>query len=241
MYHAPVPLDVDPQELEPAELADEGVGADASSQRLRDAHLHNGQAQTRASLRPLLRPHRRRRGAARRLGDARDDPDRADRRLGSPWSPSPTGLLRCRRAPRGAARREPLRRGPSAVPGDRRGGRRWPRSGSAFPTYAFATQPHEVQVVIGGAMGAMIMAAIALASVPAAAFAWIATMTVGLCCAYYLGSSALDPTFGLYDRRRRRGRHLRRRPADPLDLRPAPDHRQRPHPGRIGAPAAQGI
>ena len=54
MYHAPVPLDVDPQELEPAELADESVGADASSQRLRDAHLHNGQAQTRLLFAPFF-------------------------------------------------------------------------------------------------------------------------------------------------------------------------------------------
>ena len=54
MYHAPVPLDVDPQELEPAELVDESVGADASSQRLRDAHLHNGQAQTRLLFAPFF-------------------------------------------------------------------------------------------------------------------------------------------------------------------------------------------
>ena len=53
MYHAPVPLDLDQQEIEPAELADESVGADASSQRLRDAHLHNGQAQTRLLFAPF--------------------------------------------------------------------------------------------------------------------------------------------------------------------------------------------
>src|SRR5919112_1271789 len=120
MYHAPVPMDIDQQECEPAELADESVGAAAESRS--------------AEGRPLFRA----------LGEAIG--------LAAIWS--------------------------------------------SFPTYAFATQPHEVQVVIGGAMGAMIMAAIGLASVPAAAFAWIATMTFALCCAYYLGSSDLDPTFG---------------------------------------------
>ena len=54
MYHAPVPLDLDQQEIEPVELADEGVGADASSQRLRDAHLHHGQAQTRLLFAPFF-------------------------------------------------------------------------------------------------------------------------------------------------------------------------------------------
>src|SRR3954468_1979717 len=54
MYHAPVPMDIDQQESEPAELADESVGSDASSQRLRDAHLYNGQAQTRLLLAPYF-------------------------------------------------------------------------------------------------------------------------------------------------------------------------------------------
>ena len=68
---------------------------------------------------------------------------------------------------------------------------------TGLPTYAFATQPPHVQVVIGGAMAAMITAAIALAAIPAAAIAWIATLTASLCVAYYLGGGQLDPKIGL--------------------------------------------
>ncbi|MDQ8758316.1 EAL domain-containing protein [Sphingosinicella sp. LHD-64] len=63
---------------------------------------------------------------------------------------------------------------------------------SALPTYAFATQPPAVQVVIGGAMTAMIAAAIALAAIPAAAIAWVGTLTLSFCVAYMLGSGSLD-------------------------------------------------
>ena len=54
MYHAPVNLDLEEQEPEPADVADDGVGSDASSNRLREAHLHNGQAQTRALFAPFF-------------------------------------------------------------------------------------------------------------------------------------------------------------------------------------------
>ena len=197
MYHAPVPLEVDPQELEPAELADESVGADASSEKLRDAHLHNGQAQTRAPLRALFRAHRRRRGPAHRLGDVRLGPARADRRLGSPWSASPTGP-RCRRAMDAAALRRaaaPPRAG-ALVRGDRRGGRPRRALGRRFPPTPSPPSRRDVQVVIGGAMAAMIMRRDRLAAVPAAAIAWIATLTAAFCVAYYLGSASLDPSIG---------------------------------------------
>ena len=72
---------------------------------------------------------------------------------------------------------------------------------AALPTWAFATQPPHVQSVIGGAMGAMISASIALAAIPTAAFGWIATFTGAFCLSYYFGGSTLDPkltlTFGL--------------------------------------------
>jgi diguanylate cyclase (GGDEF)-like protein/PAS domain S-box-containing protein len=68
---------------------------------------------------------------------------------------------------------------------------------SALPSYAFATQPPQVQVVIGGAMAAMVGAAIALASVPAAASAWIATITAFFCVSFCLGGPALDPRIAL--------------------------------------------
>ena len=64
---------------------------------------------------------------------------------------------------------------------------------SALPGYAFATEPAQVQVVIGGAIAAMTGAAIALAAVPAAAIAWIVTLTLFFCIAFYIGSAHLDP------------------------------------------------
>ena len=54
MYHAPVNVDLDHPEAEPTELPDDGVVSDVSSSRLREAHLHNGQAQTRALFAPFF-------------------------------------------------------------------------------------------------------------------------------------------------------------------------------------------
>jgi len=63
---------------------------------------------------------------------------------------------------------------------------------ASLPTYAFAGAPAQVQVVIGGAMGAMIVSALALAAVPAAALAFVATMTGAFCVAFCLGSGSMD-------------------------------------------------
>ena len=90
-------------------------------------------------------------------------------------------------------------------------------------------------------MAAMIIAAIALAAVPAAAFAWIATMTAAFCVAYYLGSASLDPKIGAHHRLVAAAGAFGVAAADPLDLRPAADDRPHPHPGGIGPAAAQGI
>ena len=68
---------------------------------------------------------------------------------------------------------------------------------AALPTWAFATQSVPVQLVIGGAMAGMTTAAIAFTAIPAAAIAWIATLTAAFCVAYYLGGAALDPKIGL--------------------------------------------
>jgi len=195
MYHAPVPMDLDQQEVEPAELADDGVGADAGSHRLREAHLHNGQAQARALFAPFFAITAV--GAALLVGWALHGTIRLE--LVGAWlaavgyanwtyfrHAADAGDAAGSRSARGRA---PLRSiveaiGLAAI---------W----ASLPTYAFATQPNQVQVVIGGAMAAMIIAAIALASAPAAAFAWIATMTAALCCAYYFGGLQLAPTLGL--------------------------------------------
>src|SRR5690242_19981524 len=53
MFHSPVQTEADQQDGDAAELA-EGIGADAGSLRLRDAHLHNGQARTRSLFAPFF-------------------------------------------------------------------------------------------------------------------------------------------------------------------------------------------
>src|SRR3546814_9958553 len=64
---------------------------------------------------------------------------------------------------------------------------------SSLPVYSFAMNPPGIQVVIAGAMGALIVSAIALTAVPAAAVAWIATMTLSLCFAYWFGNPSINP------------------------------------------------
>jgi diguanylate cyclase (GGDEF)-like protein/PAS domain S-box-containing protein len=195
MYHAPVPLETEPQEAEPADLTDNNIGADISAQRLREAHLHNGQAQTRALFAPFF--------AITSLAAA----------LLVAWALFGTVKLSLIAAWIGvvafanwANYRLAVQEG-SIASSRSAEGRSLIRSvgeavglaalWSSLPVYAFATQSPEIQVVIGGAMGAMIIAAIGLASAPAAAFAFIATMTAALCCAYYLGSGRLDPMMGI--------------------------------------------
>ena len=194
MYHAPVNLDLDQPETEPAELADDGVGTDASSQRLREAHLHNGQAQTRALFAPFF--------SATAIGGA----------LLVAWSmfggvsiPVIGGWLVTVVVIYGAYWRRVVRDGAAASSRSAEGQSAIRAIADAvllssvwvsLPTYAFATLAPEAQVVIGGVMAAMIMAAIGLAASPAAAFAWIASITAALCCAYYLGSAQLAPTVG---------------------------------------------
>src|SRR4051812_12749854 len=182
MYHAPVPLDLDQQEIEPVELADEGVGADASSQRLRDAHLHNGQAQTRLLFAPFFAVTGV--GAALLVGWALIGSARIELIAGwlavvgfANWTYFRSAVTEGAAAESRSAEGRPLFRAVGEAMG-------LAAIWSAFPTYAFATQPHEVQVVIGAAMGAMIMAAIGLASVPAAAFAWFGTLPAAFCCPY---------------------------------------------------------
>jgi diguanylate cyclase (GGDEF)-like protein/PAS domain S-box-containing protein len=195
MYHAPVNLDLDEQEPEPADVADDGVGTDASSSRLREAHLHNGQAQTRALFAPFF--------SATSVASA----------LLVAWAMFGgvhVALIGGWVAVVGAAFffywRLAVSEGQAANSRSAQG-RAFARSvgeavalaavWSALPVYAFATVAPEVQVVIGGAMAAMIVAAVGLAAAPAAAFAWIATITAALCCAYYLGSDQLEPTVGV--------------------------------------------
>jgi diguanylate cyclase (GGDEF)-like protein/PAS domain S-box-containing protein len=194
MYHAPVHLDLDQPDPEPAEVADDSVGADASSQRLREAHLHNGQAQARALFAPFFAATAV--ATALLVAWALYACTRIE--LVGGWLALVTtaNFLHGRRIvhegsaadSRSAEGRSPARAIVEAVGL----GVLW----SSLPTWAFASQPHEAQVVVVAAMAAMIIAAVALASVPAAAYAWIATITAALCCAYWLGSGLLDPTMG---------------------------------------------
>jgi diguanylate cyclase (GGDEF)-like protein/PAS domain S-box-containing protein len=195
MYHAPVNLDLDEQDTEPAELADATVGADASSSRLREAHLHNSQAQTRALFAPFFSITAA--GGALLVAWAMFGGVRLE--LIGGWLALVAGgyWYYWRRAvSEGTAANSRSAEARSVVHSI---GEAVGLAGVwvALPTYAFATLPHEVQVVIGGAMAAMIIAAIGLAAAPAAAFAWIATITAALCCAYYLGSPQLQPTVGV--------------------------------------------
>jgi diguanylate cyclase (GGDEF)-like protein/PAS domain S-box-containing protein len=195
MYHAPVNLDLEEQENEPAELADENVGADPSSHRLREAHLHNGQAQTRALFAPFFSITAV--GGALLVAWAMFGGVRVELIGGWVAIVGFAYWTYWRRA---------IQEGVAAVSRSAEGRSFYHSVGeavalalvwTALPTYAFATLPHEVQVVIGGAMAAMIVAAVGLAAAPAAAFAWIATMTAALCLAYYLGSDQLVPTVGV--------------------------------------------
>ncbi|HEX8666876.1 MAG TPA: EAL domain-containing protein [Allosphingosinicella sp.] len=195
MYHAPVPLDFDHPEAEPAELADESVGADAGSHRLREAYLRNGQAQTRALFAPFFAVTSL--GASLLVAAALYGNSRIEMVLGwlvvvgiAFWTSYRRTLHEGESAGSRSAERPSLVRsigesvGLAAI---------W----CSLPGYAFATHAPEIQVVIGAGMGAMILAAVALAAVPAAAFAWIATVTAALCCAYYFGSGQMDPRVGV--------------------------------------------
>jgi len=194
MYHAPVPLDLDMPDSEPAEVADESVGADASSQRLRDAHLHNGQAQARALFAPFFAATAV--ATAGLVAWALFAGTRIELIGGWLLLVAGANFYNYRRVmlegavadSRSAEGRSPARAVAEAVAL----GVLW----ASLPTWAFRSQPHEAQVVVVAAMAAMIIAAVGLASVPAAAFAWIATITAALCCAYWLGSGLLDPTMG---------------------------------------------
>jgi diguanylate cyclase (GGDEF)-like protein/PAS domain S-box-containing protein len=194
MYHAPVHLDLDQPDPEPGEVADDSVGADASSHRLREAHLHNGQAQARALFAPFFAATAI--ATAFLVAWALYAHTRIELIGGWLALVATANFLHGRRIvhegsaadSRSAEGRSPARAVAEAVGL----GMLW----SSLPTWAFAAQPHEAQVVVVAAMAAMIIAAVALASVPAAAYAWIATLTAALCGAYWLGSGLLDPTMG---------------------------------------------
>ena len=194
MYHAPVSPDADQQVQEPSEEGVDTLAFDAASDRLREAHLHNRQVETRALFAPYF-------GVTAALAA-----------VVIAWSMF--GFVRVELLAAWvclvlAANWLSFRRAMAAAA---RGHSRTARVGAtgaaiveavglaslwaSLPTYAFPSQPPHVQVVIGGALAAMIGAAIGLAAIPAAAIAWIATLTAAFCVVYYLGGGSLDPQIG---------------------------------------------
>ena len=61
----------------------------------------------------------------------------------------------------------------------------------SLPLYALPEQGPQAQLVVGAVMAAMTVAAIAYASVPAAATAWLGTICAGLCALLFLAGDAL--------------------------------------------------
>jgi diguanylate cyclase (GGDEF)-like protein/PAS domain S-box-containing protein len=194
MYHAPVSADDPPQETLPVELPDE-ASDDAANSRLREAHLHNGQIQVAALFAPYFAFAGV--GAALLAGWAMFGHANAFFIVG--WLAAVGGAhwLVCRRALDAAdqAGSRSAKKRPDWLPilETLLLASIW----CSLPAYAFGAAPPQSQIVIGGAIGAMIVAAVALASIPAAAMAWIGAMTLSLCLAYYLGSPQLDLKLGV--------------------------------------------
>ncbi|WP_166042490.1 GGDEF and EAL domain-containing protein [Sphingosinicella sp. YJ22] len=194
MYHAPVDPESDAPETLPAE-AGEPAFTDTGSERLRDAHLHNGQIEARALFAPYFAV-----SAAATAGMC------GWAMLGAIPIHFIIGWLAVVLFVNWVACRHVMS---TAAIGSSRTAR--PRHAlfpigeamllalvwASLPTYGFATLPPDAQFVIGGAMAGMIVASLSLASVPAAAIAWIATLTAAFCIAYFHGSERLDLRLGL--------------------------------------------
>ncbi|HYD12445.1 MAG TPA: EAL domain-containing protein [Allosphingosinicella sp.] len=194
MFHAPVATD-DQQEPEAPAGASAPVTFDAGNERLRAAHLHNGQVEARALFAPFFAVTAV--AASLIVGWAMYGSVETTWVVGwvalvafANWVSCRSALVAARR---GASRTVRPRSKWFAIAEAVGLAGLW----AALPTWAFATQSPNVQMVIGGAMAAMISTAIALAAIPAAAVAWIATFTGAFCLSYYIGGSTLDPKLTL--------------------------------------------
>jgi diguanylate cyclase (GGDEF)-like protein/PAS domain S-box-containing protein len=185
MYHAPVSAD---QNVEGART---DVGEDATpeigSRHLSDAHLRRTQADARALFAPYL--------ALSGIGTALLVASVLYARLSIPIV---GGWLAIVVIANWLAWRDAVRDeyGRSSKPGAP-----WRKVAetaglaalwASLPTYAFSVPDPHIHVVIGGAMAAMLIAGLAFAAAPAAAIAWIATITAGLCGGYLIGSGTVD-------------------------------------------------
>jgi diguanylate cyclase (GGDEF)-like protein/PAS domain S-box-containing protein len=195
MYQAPVSVDAAAEEAAPSEMPDTELPYDDGNHRLREAHLHNGQAATTALFAPYFALAGA--GAALLVAWAMLGHGYIERIV--PWVAAVcfghwVTYRRAVEAGSAAGSRSARQQAPWRPIVEAAGlAALW----SSLPAYAFAIHPPHVQVVIAGAMGALIAAAIALAAIPAAAMAWISTMTLGLCVAYYFGSASIDLKLGL--------------------------------------------
>jgi diguanylate cyclase (GGDEF)-like protein/PAS domain S-box-containing protein len=191
MFHAPLPAGSDADDPTQPDEAVESVVLDLGNDRLRDAHLHNGQVQARGLFAGFFAVTAV--AAALITGWAMYGSVATNAIVA--WAAAVTFVnwVSCRHALEiaawGTSRTARSRGNWFAITEAVGLATLW----ASLPTYAFATQPLHVQVVIGGAMVAMIGAAVALAAIPAAAIAWIGTLTGAFCFGYYLGGDTLDP------------------------------------------------
>ena len=190
MYHAPLSADAPVHDDLPVEAPDEEINYEEGNHRLREAHLQNGQAQATALFAPFL--------AASGVGAA----------LLAAWAMyghTPlqfiVGWLSVVGFGHWITYRRAVEAGTASGSRSARAPAEWRRIAESaglalawcsFPTYVFPAADSHSQVVIGGTMGGMIVAGLALVALPRAALAWIAVFTLSLCVANYFGSPSLD-------------------------------------------------
>lgn len=195
MHHAPVSSDQDSEREESTEGGVDSLAFDQASERLRAAHLYNRQVEARALFAPYFAVTAA--VSALLAGYAMIHTVRLELVVGWVGLVLGANFLSTRRVMNAAAMgssRTASSGARGAAVGEAVGlASLW----ASLPTYVFVHQPPHVQVVIGGAMAAMIGSAIALAAIPAAAIAWIATLTASFCVIYYLGGGTVDPPIAL--------------------------------------------
>ena len=137
MFHAPVPVDPEASRDALQDEAAESIGFDLGNDRLREAHLHNGQVQARALFAPFFAVA----AIASALLVAWAMYDSVDRRLVIGWAAT---VVFANFASGSPAVRPPWGSSRTARPRANGRGRRGGWAGalwSSLPTLAFATQP----------------------------------------------------------------------------------------------------
>jgi diguanylate cyclase (GGDEF)-like protein/PAS domain S-box-containing protein len=197
MLQSPIPSDNESAGASSPPLEEElhALTFDTASERLREAHLHNGQVQARALFAPFL-------GVTTFVGAliagwTMYQSVRLDVVVGWVAMVAFANWVSARRAMAAAAwgssRNARLPAAWVAMAESVGLAGLW----ASLPSYAFATQGITTQLVMGGAMAGMTAGAIAFVAIPAAAIAWIATLTFAFCIAFYLGGDTIDPRIGL--------------------------------------------